>query len=75
MEVGIIDVLALSGTKTKIAAICFAMAKLFFFLTIFSAFVNITVVIINLVMYASFVIASAILCILELLETNRTSSS
>ena len=75
MGAGIIDVFATAGTKTKIAAICFATAKLFFFLTIFSVFVNITVVIINLVMYASFVIASAILCILELLETNSTSSS
>ena len=64
-----------AAAKTKIAAVCFGLAKLFFFLTIFSAFVNITVAIINLVMYSSFVIASAILCILELLETNRTSSS
>jgi len=65
---GIIDVFAHAGTKTKIAAICFALAKLFFFLTIFSAFVNITLAIINLILYVGLVITSAALCISELIE-------
>ncbi len=58
-------------TKTKIAAICFVLAKLFFFLTILSAFVNITVAIMNLVIYGSLVTVSASLCVSELMEKKK----
>ena len=71
METGIYDVLAEANTKTKIAAICFVLAKVFFFLTVTSVFVNIMVAKVNLVLYAFFVLVSALLCILELLEKNK----
>ncbi len=71
MGTGIYDAFAIAGAKTKIAAICFALAKLFFFLTIMSAFVSINVAVVNLVMYAGLVIASAILCVMELMEKNK----
>jgi hypothetical protein len=68
LETGIIDEFATAGKKTKIAAICFVLAKLFFFLTIVSAFVNINIAIVNLVMYVGLIITSATLCIMELME-------
>ena len=58
-------------TKTNIAAICFVLAQLFFFLTILSAFVNMTVAIMNLVIYGSLVTVSASLCVSELMEKKK----
>ena len=71
MGAGIIDVFAEANTKTKMAAICFVLAKVFFFLTVTSVFVNILIAKINLALYAFFVLISALLCILELLEKNK----
>jgi hypothetical protein len=60
-----------AAAKTKIAAVCFGLAKLFFFLTIFSAFVNMMVAIINLTVYVGLVATSASLCISELMEKRK----
>ena len=68
MGTGIYDLFATAGIKTKIAAICFALAKLFFFLTIMSTFVSMNIAVVNLIMYVGLVIASAVLCIMELVD-------
>ena len=71
MGTEIYDVFADASTKTKIAAICFVLAKMFFFLTVTSAFVSIAIAKLNLFMYAALVFTSAILCVLELMEKNK----
>ncbi len=71
MGTEIYDVFADASTKTKIAAICFVLAKMFFFLTVTSAFVSIAIAKLNLFIYAGLVFASAILCVLELMEKKK----
>lgn len=68
MRTTIFDVFIETSTKTKIATACFILAKLFFFLTILSIFASMTVAIFNLIIYVSLIIASASLCIIELIE-------
>ena len=50
MGTEIYDVFAGANIKTKVAAICFVLAKMFFFLTITTAFVSITIAKVNLFM-------------------------
>jgi hypothetical protein len=69
--VGVFDAFATASAKTKIAAISFVLAKMFFLLTIASVFISISVAIINLIIYAGLVATSIALCIMDMLEKNK----
>lgn len=60
-----LDLYNVATKKTKIAAVLFVFAKLFFLLTCLSLFIGGPVLYLNLAVYISLVISAAALCIYD----------